>query len=162
MSERVNVKKFVHWIKSHKHCSKWKQKQFEVSFYLVWICWWRVLLTRWWHDDAVWFYSTFRCAVFSLRLEDVFDCSTFFYRAFSTNANSPSTIWYSHKLFVFRMAMKADIYRDGKAKRGERKERKINIGGKTAQEATHFLSYLERTFLSFAPNMLFSSGFFCS
>lgn len=35
-------------------------------------------------------------------------CATFFYRAASTNANSSSTIWYSHKLFVFRMAMKRE------------------------------------------------------
>lgn len=94
VSERANVK-FLLIEQITKHLQQ--MNKIQKGNYLVWICWWRVLLAWWRHDDAVWLYSTF---------EDFFSCATFVYRFASTNANSSSTIWYSHKLFVFRMAMK--------------------------------------------------------
>lgn len=146
--------KFVHWI-NHNIRNKWRTihdrlQQLFFCAYLVWICWWRILLARWWHDDAV-------RILFCASLVPLYSIVS----TLHANANL-STIWYSHKLFVFRMAMKKKWYRvgDGDRPGGMRiKERKINThgemlwkngtsGNRRKSEATHFPYYLERTFLS--------------
>lgn len=47
--------KFAHWI-NHNIRNRRRTihgRLHKLCAYLVWICWWRILLARWWHDDAV-------------------------------------------------------------------------------------------------------------
>lgn len=147
--------KFVHWI-NHNICNKWRtihdRLQQLFCAYLVWICWWRILFARWWHDDAV-------RILFCASLVPLY----FIVSTLHANANLP-TIWYSHKLFVFRMAMKKKWYRVGDGDRPGREENKrkknqytekccgktaqVGTGEKVRRRATHRDSVLFRTHLS--------------
>lgn len=137
-SERTNVKvcslnKSQHLQQMENNAKRFfKKRTLNVFIYLVWACWWRIFLARWWHGDAAWLF-------FPPLLRSTF------YR-FNTLMLILRQSGSARKLFVLRMANGGKKYRGweeikinikvvGKRHKLERRKKKSD----STAAAAHFL-----------------------